>query len=363
MTSRGRVVLGMSGGVDSSVAAALLQEQGYDVIGVAMRLWEGESESGCCSIDDFLDARLVAEKLSIPFYVMDFRDEFRRAVVDNFVDEYRKGRTPNPCVRCNHSVKFASFWDRARELGGEWIATGHYARRRDGMGGAELLRGVDPVKDQSYFLFSMGREALARTIFPVGHMDKTEVRAEAERRELPVANKPDSQEICFAPRGTHAAFVEAQSSDTPLRPGVLVDDDGVELGSHEGVHRFTIGQRRGLGISSERPLYVKHIDAESGVVRVGHRMEEGDATGGAGLRATRPTWLADAPAEGTAVQVKIRSRFEPQPAVVSKVSEGVVEVESDRLKAVAPGQAAVLYDGERVLGGGWIECALPARSQ
>lgn len=351
MSARGRVVVGMSGGVDSSLSAALLVEQGFDVVGVAMRLWDGESESGCCSLDDFLDARLVAERLEIPFYVMDFREEFRATVVTNFVEEYRAGRTPNPCVRCNHSVKFASFWDRARELGGEWIATGHYARRRDGATGPQLLRGVDADKDQSYFLFSMGREALARTLFPVGHMTKREVRAEAERRGLPVAAKPDSQEICFAPRGTHAAFVAAQSSTTPLRAGRVVDESGAVVGSHGGVHLFTIGQRRGLGISAERPLYVSAIDADSGVVRVARdrRVSSG------GLVANQATWLADPPCEGASVEVKIRSRFSPQGAVVTAISGDSFTLSSSALRAVAPGQAAVLYDGERVLGGGWIE--------
>jgi tRNA-specific 2-thiouridylase len=344
----------MSGGVDSSLSAVLLAEQGYDVIGVAMRLWDGESESGCCSLDDFLDARLVAERLGAPFYVMDFRDEFSATVVRNFVDEYRRGRTPNPCVRCNHSVKFASFWDRARELDAEWIATGHYARRVDGPHGPELLRGVDRTKDQSYFLFSMGRDALARTLFPVGHMTKDEVRAEARRRGLPVATKPDSQEICFAPRGLHAAFVESQSSVLPLRGGAIVDQGGTQLGTHDGVHRFTIGQRRGLGISAERPLYVTGIDAASGTVRVGAE----DAVRSAGLIASQPSWLAEPPVVGAPVEVKIRSRFDPQPAVIREISEDGFGLVSSALRAVAPGQAAVLYDGDRVLGGGWIERGL-----
>lgn len=356
MNGRGRVVVAMSGGVDSSLAAALLVEQGYDVIGIAMRLWEGESESGCCSLDDFLDARLVAERLSIPFYVMDFRAEFRAAVVANFVDEYRRGRTPNPCVRCNHSVKFASFWDRARELGAEWIATGHYARRHDGVSGPELWRAVDADKDQSYFLFSMGREALSRTLFPVGGMRKEDVRAAAARRGLPVAAKPDSQEICFAPRGTHAAFVEAQESAIPLRDGVVVDETGAVVGRHAGVHHFTIGQRRGLGIAAPRPLYVTGIDADAGVVRVAAESRVDCA----GLRAGQATWLANPPSVGAQVAVKIRSRFAPQAAEIMDISAQGFSLSSSALRAVAPGQAAVLYDGQRVLGGGWIEAALPA---
>lgn len=354
MSGRGRVVVGMSGGVDSSLSAALLVEQGYDVVGVAMRLWEGETESGCCSLDDFLDARLVAERLGIPFYVMDFRDEFRAAVVDNFVEEYRRGRTPNPCVRCNHSVKFAAFWDRARELDAQWIATGHYARRVDGPDGAELLRGIDPDKDQSYFLFSMGRAALARTLFPVGHMTKSAVRSAAAQRSLPVANKPDSQEICFAPRGTHAAFVEAYSAQRPPS-GAVIDEAGREIGSHEGVHRFTIGQRRGLGIAAERPLYVTSIDADRATVQVGVDANVRSR----GLVARNCAWLAEPPRLGAQLEVKIRSRFAPQPAKITEVSHGSFQIESAALRAVAPGQAAVLYDGDRVLGGGWIERSLP----
>jgi tRNA-specific 2-thiouridylase len=245
----------MSGGVDSSLAAALLVEQGYDVIGVSMRLWEGgrgATESGCCTLDDFLDARHVAEQLAIPFYVMDFRDVFTRAVVDDFVAEYRSGRTPNPCARCNQFVKFAAFWDRARELGAALIATGHYARVQHGSDGAELRRAADPDKDQSYFLFALDPAVLARTRFPVGHMGKHEVRAEAARRGLAVARKPDSQEVCFAPRRAAAPFVAARPSAVPLRPGVIVDARGSVLGRHDGVHQFTIGQRRGLGSAAAR---------------------------------------------------------------------------------------------------------------
>src|SRR5512139_225719 len=221
--ARERVVVAMSGGVDSSLAAALLVEAGYDVVGVSMRLWAGPSDSGCCSLDDFLDARLVAEGLGIPFYVMDFSADFGRAVVDDFVAEYRRGRTPNPCARCNQHVKFAGFWDRARELGASRIATGHYARVAEVDGGGALLAGLDPDKDQSYFLFGVDRAVLARTLFPVGGLRKAAVRAEAERRGLPVARKPDSQEVCFVPRGGYAAFVERQASDEPLRGGSVVD--------------------------------------------------------------------------------------------------------------------------------------------
>jgi tRNA-specific 2-thiouridylase len=349
-----RVVIAMSGGVDSSLAAALLVEAGYDVIGVSMRLWAGESDSGCCSLDDFLDARLVAEQLGIPFYVMDFRDAFQRAVVAPFVAEYGRGRTPNPCARCNQHVKFAGFWQRARELGADWVATGHYARVASSADGAALLRGRDDHKDQSYFLFGMDRAALAHTLFPVGDLTKPQVRSESERRGLSVAHKRDSQEICFVPKGQHAAFVAAQGGTAP-RAGALVDREGREVGRHDGVHRFTIGQRHGLGLSGGAPRYVTAIDAASGTVHVG-----GDAdVVGAGVVADEVNWLAPLPAPGTRVTVRIRSRFAPQPARVLHADEmGFTVLAESGLRAVTPGQAAVLYDGERVLGGGWIRGAL-----
>jgi len=363
MPRRERVVVAMSGGVDSSLAAALLVEAGYDVVGVSMRLWEdpaGAGASGCCSLDDFLDARRVADQLRIPFYVMDFRDPFRRAVVDQFVAEYRRGRTPNPCARCNQSVKFASFWDRARELGADLLATGHYARCRLGFDGGELLRGADADKDQSYFLFAVPRDVLARTRFPVGELTKPAVRRMARARGLGVADKPDSQEVCFAPRGASAAFVEAYDSTVPIRSGVIIDADGSVVGRHGGVHRFTVGQRRGLGLDGgSAPRYVTAIDAESGIVRVGGD----DAVVSAGLEAVEVNWLARPPAAGTEVTVKIRSRCIAQRAVVTAADEHRFRLQApDGLRAVTPGQAAVLYDGDRVIGGGWIGAALDARA-
>jgi tRNA-specific 2-thiouridylase len=353
-----RIVVAMSGGVDSSLAAALLVEQGYDVIGVAMRLWEsGDSESGCCSLDDFLDARRVAEQLGIPFYVMDFRAAFGRAVVDDFVAEYRRGRTPNPCARCNQFVKFSALWDRARELGASAIATGHYARLRSGADGPELLRGVDVDKDQSYFLFAVDPAVLAQTRFPVGEMTKRTVRAEAARRGLAVAGKPDSQEVCFAPRSTYAAFVEQRSSHEPLRPGAVVDEHGVELARHDGVHRFTIGQRRRLGVSGTAARYVTDIDAARGIVRTGGAAD----VAAEGLVASGANWLAAIPGPGTGVSVKIRSRFVPQAARITRADRDGFELAADGdMRAVTPGQAAVLYDGERVIGGGWIAHAIGA---
>ncbi len=355
-----RVVVAMSGGVDSSVAAALLVEAGYDVVGISMRLWCDTSGGGCCSPDDFADARRVASGLGVPFYVMDFRHTFARDVVAPFVSEYLQGRTPNPCARCNQFVKFGVFWERARQLGAQWMATGHYARVRRGpvSAMAELLCAADAAKDQSYFLFAIEPAVLARSLFPIGELTKAQVRARARALGLPVAEKPESQEVCFAPRGDYAAFVERHAEAGAVRQGSIVDESGRVLAWHDGVHRFTVGQRRGLGVSGGPPLYVTRIDAPSQTVRVGPRA----AIVAPGLIAAGASWLGGTPAApGTGLHMKIRSRFSPTQVTISDATaDTFVARAATGLPAVTPGQAAVLYDGRRVIGGGWIERALEA---
>jgi tRNA-uridine 2-sulfurtransferase len=360
-----RVVVAMSGGVDSSVAAAMLREAGYDVVGVAMRLAPEAPHAGarrrgtCCSHDDFEDARRVAERMDFPFYVVDLREEFAARVVDNFTSEYLGGRTPNPCVMCNREIKFDRLWHRARALEADFIATGHYARiERDGAGRFHLMRAADESKDQSYFLFSLTQEQLARTIFPLGAIAKSEVRRRARELGLANADKPESQEICFIPDGAYARFVERHASSAVLRPGRVIDSAGRELGRHAGVHRFTVGQRRGLGIAAGEPLYVRAIDSATGDVTVGAR----DALGAPGLLAREVSMIDPArwDAEPWPVEVKIRYRHPALPAMLALGADGRAEVRfrSGGGPAVTPGQACVFYRGGEVLGGGFIERAL-----
>lgn len=353
-----RIVVAMSGGVDSSVAAALLTEQGHEVVGVSMQLYDqqagGAGFGTCCTIDDLHDARRVAAALGIPHYIMNFEHQFAEQVVSNFVREYVSGRTPIPCAHCNSDLKFATLLDRARGLGADLVATGHYARvERDEIAGRYLLkRGGDPAKDQSYFLFSLTQAQLARAVFPVGAMNKSAVRACASRFGLSVAEKPDSQEICFVPDGDYASFVERHGPDD-VAPGLVVDRDGTVLGRHDGVHRFTIGQRKGLGLSAPAPQYVLQLRPVDRTVVVGPREALDQTT----LTASGVNWIAcDAPTRPLRVAAQIRHRHTPAAASVTPISENGARVEFERPQtAITPGQAIVFYDGETVVGGGWID--------
>jgi tRNA-specific 2-thiouridylase len=353
-----RVVVAMSGGVDSSVAASLLVEAGHDVVGLSMQLYDqrsgDETFGGCCSLNDLYDARRVAASLGFPHYIVNFEERFRDAVVRNFVDEYAAGRTPIPCVHCNADLKFASLVERAAGLNADAVATGHYARVAfdDEERRYRLLRSADSDKDQTYFLFSLTQDQLRHAMFPVGHLTKTEVRAEAERVGLLVATKPDSHEICFVPDRETGNFVERQLETVPPE-GDIVDSSGRTVGRHRGVHRYTVGQRRGLGISGAVPLYVLKIDADDGRVIVGPREELGRTA----LTASEVNWIAGAPPPAARrVTARIRHRHPDAPATVEcdSASHAMVTFDTPQL-AVSPGQAVVFYDGEEVLGGGWID--------
>jgi len=353
-----RIVVAMSGGVDSSVAAALLAQAGHDVIGLSMQLYdqrEGESGYGsCCSLDDLHDAGRVARRLNIPHYIVNFEREFQRTVVANFVDEYVAGRTPIPCSHCNSDLKFATLLDRSRAFGAEVVATGHYARIDiDPATGRQILRrGRDAGKDQSYFLFSLTQEQLARASFPVGDLTKDAVRDLARDLGLGVADKPDSQEICFVPDGDYAAFIEKQTGDLQSG-GAIVSQSGDVLGQHGGVHRFTVGQRKGLGIAAAEPLYVLQLRPADKTVVVGPRPELERTS----LTASHVNWIAGDPPEGPLrITAQIRHRNQPTPATVRALGEGRAAVDFDApVMAITPGQAVVFYDEDVVVGGGWID--------
>ena len=352
-----RIMLGMSGGVDSSVAALLLQKQGYDVTGVTMRLrpdeYMCESQSGgCCSLDDIDDARRVCYRLGIEHLVLNFTEAFRRDVIDPFAAEYAAGRTPNPCIACNRFLKFDAMLRRARELEFDGIATGHYAIVSQGDNGRWLLRRSPSAKDQSYVLYAMTQYQLARTLLPLGELAKPQVRALAEEAGLPVAKKPDSQEICFVEHNDYAGFIERYTGAKP-EPGDFVDRDGNVLGRHRGITHYTVGQRKGLGISFPCPMYVVAIDAGSNRVVLG---EDGSQYASS-LVAGDVNWVPfDAPQGPLRASAKVRYQAQPAPAVLTPLPDGRVKAEFSRpQRSVTPGQAVVFYDGDLVLGGGTIE--------
>ncbi len=365
-----KIAVAMSGGVDSSAAAALLQEQGHELVGFSMQLWNqnrginvdehGEPlPSRCCSLDDVYDARRVATDLGFPFYVLNLEREFERDVVEPFVASYLAGETPIPCVACNSRLKFASLDRLAQSLGCEQVATGHYARVEfdEETGRYRLLRGRDARKDQSYFLWELTQAQLARSLFPLGELTKQEAREIARRHNLPVAEKAESQEICFVPDGDYAGFIdryldaEDRADDAPPA-GEIVNTRGETLGAHTGIHRYTVGQRRGIGIAHERPLYVVQIDARRNRVVVGADDELLDRE----MTAAGVNWIAFAePTAPVRAEVRVRYRHEAAPATITPLADGRVRVVFDEpQRAITPGQATVFYRGDEVLGGGWI---------
>ena len=339
-----KIVIAMSGGVDSSIAAALIKEEGHDVIGATMQILPS---------DEIEDARRVADRLKIPHYVMNFRDTFTRTIINDFCNEYNLGRTPNPCIRCNRDIKFGVLLEKARELGADVIATGHHARvERHETNGMHLLKkGIDARKDQSYFLCQLTREQLGHALFPVGSLTKNRVRQIAGEMNLPVADKPESQEICFIPDDNYAEFVRAYTHRT-ASPGPILDQMGNILGEHQGIMAYTVGQRRGLGIAATEPLYVTAIEPERNAVVVGSK----EQTYGRQLIASSLNWIAiDCPDEQLRVRARVRYRHPEADAIITPLDNDEVHVEFDKPQmAITPGQAVVFYEGDTVLGGGTI---------
>jgi len=364
----GLVAIAMSGGVDSSTVAAVLLQQGRPVVGLTMQLWnqrrlpelqgDAPAQHRCCSLDDVYDAKRVAQHLNFPHYVVNFEEQFEQRVVQPFVEQYLAGRTPIACTNCNTDVKFESLLRMARQIGAERLATGHYARiRRDAQTGRyQLLRARDDSKDQSYFLWGLTQEQLSRSEFPLGELRKEEVRTLARQVDLPVAEKPESMELCFVPNGNYVQFIHAYSRESgkPMndQEGDIVTEDGTVIGRHTGVHNYTIGQRKGLGFTTGKPIYVLAIDPEQNRIVVG----EDEALRSASFEVEAVNWISiEEPAAPVRAQVKIRHKHEPAPAVVEALLRNRARIAFDQpQRAITPGQAAVVYDGDLVLAGGWI---------
>ncbi len=349
----------MSGGVDSSVTAALLKEQGYEVIGMTMQIWDyssftdqhGDQFGTCCSLDDVYDARRVAEQLDIPFYVVNFEDDFQREVIERFCNEYFIGRTPNPCVLCNQILKFELLLRKARELEADFMATGHYASIEKEGERYFLRKGLDQSKDQSYFLFTLSQEQMAQTLFPLGQMTKDEVREHAERFKLRVAQKAESQDICFVPDGDYVRFLEEERGAGQL-DGDIVHVSGEVLAKHKGIYRYTVGQRKGLGIGWKAPLFVVGIDAEKKQVIVGEKEHLSRKE----LVIDGCNWSIEEPTEPLITECRIRYRHQEVPATVEPLPNREAKITfKDAQKGITPGQAAVFYAGDKVIGGGWIK--------
>jgi tRNA-specific 2-thiouridylase len=348
----------MSGGVDSSAAAALLLEQGYDVVGITLKLWPQDcvsrAEDKCCGPQAVMDARAVSHKLGIPYYLIDEAEDFQKQIINYFAEEYKAGRTPNPCVMCNEKLKFGTLISRARQLGAEYVATGHFARieKSPDTGRFFLKKGKDPRKDQSYFLFSLKQEQLARSLFPLGEMTKSDTREIARESHLKTADKEESMEICFVPDKDYGRFLQ-QAKLVQKHTGDVVDVHGRVLGRHDGIEFYTIGQRKGLGISSPKPLYVIELDAANNRVIVGDDSQLDRVA----FQIERCNWIAfDVPPESFEATVKIRYNHPGTAATVLPGSNGTAKIQlHEPQRAITPGQACVIYDEDLVLGGGWIE--------